>query len=53
MEKAARWKKDIDHTEFEEIARMGNQDPDTLPWTFSEINDEPMTFVKKLLTGRA
>ena len=53
MEKAARWKVEVDKSQFEEICREINQEVHLLQWTFEDLNDDPFTFVKKLLTGKA
>ena len=53
MEKAARWTNDVDKSKFEEICKDLNQEVHLLQWTFEELNDDPFTSVKKLLTGTA
>ena len=54
MEKAARWKIEIDEEQFALIANDVGIEILTLQWTFTGINDEPVMFVKKtLLAGLA
>ena len=53
MQKAARWKTEIDEEQIDLLLSELGTNRQSLQWTIEEIDDEPVTFLKKHLMGMA
>ena len=53
MEKASRWKEEIDEGEFHKILTSIGINLHQLTWQFDDLQDEPYSFMKKRTLGRA
>ena len=53
LQKAARWKLEIDENEFGNVARAAGYEPGMLPWTYADVNSEMESYIKKHTQGRA
>ena len=53
LDRAARWKDEIDQHNIHALVQDAGIDPQSLAWTYADANQEIYTFIKKYVTNRA